>query len=252
VQDRPEQHDHAAGAPGGVLTAAALSLVAAVVLAPVGLRGRAVGLATVILAVPIGLQLGGLAPFDVLSTKGHETDRVLFSKWNSFSRIAVYDEPFGGWALSDRYSGPLPEARLMDIDSAAATQILKFSGDLRDVSYLQYELTAFGYRLLGAPASDNAQYDGDPPAAPYTALVIGTGGGRDLLSALAFGATAVETGRNVAVCVVVVGVVLRVRVVVVVVFGAVVVVVTCSGLRKTSVTYRTPLLSRAVPMPTCV
>src|SRR4029078_3458548 len=80
----------------------------------------------------------------------------------------------------------------MDISSSAQTQILKSSGDLRDVSYLQYELTAFGYRLLGAPASDNAQYDGDPPAAPYTARVSGTGGGRDRLSALAFGATAVD------------------------------------------------------------
>jgi len=44
----------------------------------------------------------------------------------------------------------------------------------------------------GAPALDDAQSEGDPPAAPYTALVIGTGGGRDLLSALAFGATAVD------------------------------------------------------------
>ena len=72
----------------------------------------------------------------------------------------------------------------MDIDSAAGTQILKFGGNLKDVSYLQYELTALGYRLFGAP--------GATPAAPFTALVIGTGGGRDLLSALVFGAARVD------------------------------------------------------------
>jgi hypothetical protein len=72
----------------------------------------------------------------------------------------------------------------MDIDSAAATQIIKFSGDVKDVSYLQYELTALGYRLFGSP--------GAPPPRPFEALVIGTGGGRDLLSALVFGASTVD------------------------------------------------------------
>jgi spermidine synthase len=74
--------------------------------------------------------------------------------------------------------------RLMDIDSAAATQIIKFSGDLRDVSFLQYELTALGYRLVGSPDV--------PPSSPFNALVIGTGGGRDLLSALVFNAASVD------------------------------------------------------------
>jgi hypothetical protein len=122
--------------------------------------------------------------FDVSTTKGHENHPVLFSKWNSFSRIGVYDQPYGAWSLSDRYTGPLPETRLMDIDSAAGTQILKFSGNLEDVSYLQYELTALGYRLFGSPDT--------PPASPFNALVIGTGGGRDLLSALVFGASRVD------------------------------------------------------------
>ena len=78
--------------------------------------------------------VGGL--FSVSTTKGHENHRVLFSKWNSFSRIGVYEASSGAWSLSGRYTGPLPDVRLMDIDSAAATQILKFSGDLKDMSYL--------------------------------------------------------------------------------------------------------------------
>src|SRR4029079_986586 len=103
--------------------------------------------------------------------KQHVPD--LFRKWNSCSRIGVSEQPYGAWSLSDKYTGPLPETRLMDIDSAAGTQILKFGGNLKDVSYLQYELTAFGYRLYGSPDA--------APVTPFSALVIGTGGGRDLL-----------------------------------------------------------------------
>lgn len=138
--------------------------------------------------------------FDVPTTKGHENHPVLFSKWNSFSRIGVYEQPYGAWSLSDRYTGPLPETRLMDIDSAAGTQILKFGGDLKDVGYLQYELTALGYRLFGTPDGRVSRASPAPPApptpegegGPFTALVIGTGGGRDLLSALVFGASKVD------------------------------------------------------------
>jgi hypothetical protein len=122
--------------------------------------------------------------FDVSTTKGHENHAVLFSKWNSFSRIGVYNQPYGAWSLSEKYTGPLPDTRLMDIDSAAATQIIRFDGNLKSVSYLQYELTALGYRLYGEP---NA-----PPSTPFNALVIGTGGGRDLLSALVFGASSID------------------------------------------------------------
>lgn len=122
--------------------------------------------------------------FDVSTTKGHENYAVLFSKWNSFSRIGVYDQPYGAWSLSETYTGPLPDTHLMDIDSAAGTQIIKFDGKVKSVSYLQYELTALGYRLFSAPNTR--------PSTPFTALVIGTGGGRDLLSALVFGASSID------------------------------------------------------------
>src|SRR5215471_19233293 len=98
----------------------------------------------------IALAAAALGAFHLGSTKGHENHPVLFSKWNSFSRIGVYDQPYGAWSLSDRYTGPLPASRLMDTDSAA-----KGEGG-------------------------------------FDALVIGTGGGRDLLSALVFGASSID------------------------------------------------------------
>jgi hypothetical protein len=167
------------GAPGVVMTAATLAMAAALCFATAETRWRVCFVSLIILAIPTAAQLGGREPFAVVDTKGHLGDRVLFSKWNSFSRVAVYDRPHGDWSLSPSFSGPRIESLFMDIDSAASTPIVKSSGQVADARYLRYELTAIGYHLVEQP-------DG------FSALVIGPGGGRDLLSALAFGATTVD------------------------------------------------------------
>ena len=77
--------------------------------------------ALVLLAVPGAAQLLGRAPFDVVDTKGHEGDRVLFSMWNSFSRVAVYDRDHGDWSLSPTFTGAKGDSLFMDIDSAASS-----------------------------------------------------------------------------------------------------------------------------------
>jgi hypothetical protein len=170
------------GAPGAIVASAVLGMAAAACFVEPARRTRFAAKAAAFAVVVAAGSLTGV--FSVSTTKGHEHDRVLFSKWNSFSRIGVYDTAEGGsWSLSDRYKGPLPDFRLMDIDSAAATQILKATSD-RDVAFLQHELTALGYRLFGAPLA--------PAATPFHALVIGTGGGRDLHSALVFGASTID------------------------------------------------------------
>ena len=74
----------------------------------------------------------------------------------------------GAWSLSQRYTGPLPDVRLMDIDSAAATQIIKFDGKLESVAYLQYELTALGYRLSARLARLRR-----PPSKPWSSARAG-------------------------------------------------------------------------------
>ena len=167
------------GAPGVVLVAAALSLAAAMSFTGAGSRARVAAMSAAVLVIPLVAQLAGAHPFDVRDTKGHEGDRVLFSKWNSFSRIAVYDRAHGDWSLSPKFTGSRGESRFMDIDSAASTPILKGTGRPADADYLRYELTAIAYQLVERPAG-------------FSALVIGPGGGRDLLSALVFGATHVD------------------------------------------------------------
>ncbi len=170
------------GAPGAVLAAAVLGLGAAVLFLPPG-RRAATGVATALVAIAVlGSQQAAPNLFDVRATKGHRTDRVVFSRWNSFSRVAVYDREHADWSLSKRYEGPLPVSTFMDIDSAASTPILRFDGDLSRVSYLRYELTSLAYHLKEPAAG----------AAGFRALVIGPGGGRDLLTALVFGAERVD------------------------------------------------------------
>jgi hypothetical protein len=167
------------GAPGVVLIAAGLSAAAAVAFTPDPSRRRMAAIAAMLFAIPAGAQALGLKPFDVSDTKGHAGDTVLFSKWNSFSRVAVYDRPHGDWSLSPMFRGRRGDTLFMDIDSAASTPILRGTGKVADAGYLKYELTALVYHLVERPTG-------------FTALVIGPGGGRDLVSALLFGARQVD------------------------------------------------------------
>jgi hypothetical protein len=198
------------GAPGVVLTAGALAAASATLFAPAEARRRYAGLAAATLAVPLIVQYSGFASFDVVDTKGHQGDQVLFSKWNSFSRIGVYGRQHGDWSLSFAYKGPLPETRFMDIDSAASTPILKIDPDLSNARYLRYELTGLAYHLKEdaqpgqagqAPLNGPRESDRDDglrraalqeSPGGFTALVIGPGGGRDLATALVFGARHVD------------------------------------------------------------
>ncbi|HEX5108924.1 MAG TPA: hypothetical protein VFV95_10780 [Vicinamibacterales bacterium] len=168
------------GAPGGVLTAAALALLAAVAFAPAHRRPGTTAAACVLVCLPIGARIGGYTPFDVVDTKGHEGDRILFSKWNSFSRVAVYDRAHGDWSLSPAFTGARGDSLFMDIDSAASTPILKGTAGTTGAPYLRYELTALAYSLV------------EQSPGGFTSLVIGPGGGRDIVSALEFGAQHVD------------------------------------------------------------
>jgi spermidine synthase len=168
------------GAPGVVLTAAALAGVAAVCFAPMPWRRWAARAALVVLGVPLAMQLAGMEPFEVVAIKGAEREsRLVFSKWNSFSRVGVYDYPHQDWSLSPNFKGKPGPSLFMDIDASASTPILRMQDGIAEAAYLRYELTAIGYHLVERPGG-------------FDALVIGPGGGRDVLTALAFGARRVE------------------------------------------------------------
>jgi hypothetical protein len=128
---------------------------------------------TVVNSLLVHQQLGILKPIWV---KGALEERPLFEKWNSFSRIIVFgdpDEPIGpiGWNISETYQSDKTVRQLrLNIDADAATVLTNFDGNLADHSYLKYDLTNIAHYLR--PQAD--------------VCVIGVGGGRDVLSALAF------------------------------------------------------------------
>jgi hypothetical protein len=98
----------------------------------------------------------------------------LFEKWNALSRIYVRktgSEPFG-WGMSPAYKTDRKLDQLyLNIDSGAATVITRFDGDLSAVDHLRYDVTALAHYLRNKTS----------------VLVIGVGGGRDILTALVFG-----------------------------------------------------------------
>ncbi|UCD59038.1 MAG: hypothetical protein JSV16_08065 [Candidatus Hydrogenedentota bacterium] len=99
---------------------------------------------------------------------------IIFEKWNSFSRVTVSpveNQPIFGWGLSATFDGYQPPQMAMVIDAAAGTQLIGFDGDLSKVEFLKYDLTFWVHWL-----KERAKV-----------LIIGPGGGRDVLAALAFG-----------------------------------------------------------------
>ncbi len=150
-----------------------------------------IGVAVLLLAL-VGSNV--IAPWLLIRVNkagGAET-AVAYEKWNAHSRVTVYESqnyPFF-WAISSKYwdktiaeGGTLAHALLL-IDSVAGTPIQNFNGDLNQVKFLRYDLTSFVYHMIDKPDT----------------LVIGPGGGRDVLAALATDAphvTAVEVNPAV-------------------------------------------------------
>ncbi len=169
-------------APSAVFITAALAGVAAICFAfdTVSVRVRILSiLCTLIFILFSGIQSIGFKSesplFRLMWVKGSIEKAPFFERWNSFSRITVGEDPNGspafGWGLSSRYdSEDAPDELMLKIDSGAATPITRFNGDLHRMRHLKYDVINIGHYLR-----QNADV-----------LVVGTGGGRDILSALAF------------------------------------------------------------------
>lgn len=160
------------GAIQGVLLIAVLSAGAALVFAwAAGERKR------VYIALAAGLVLGLFAAFNanqglirIGQVKGVTEEEPIYEKWNSFSRVAVY--------ASDPLSEDLERMSIL-IDGYAFTAMVQFDGDLSKLEPLKLELASLAYHLTDKK----------------DVLVIGSGGGSEVLMALLFGSesiTAVE------------------------------------------------------------
>ncbi|MFC1853402.1 hypothetical protein ACFL27_24660, partial [candidate division CSSED10-310 bacterium] len=111
-----------------------------------------------------------------------ENDQKLFEKWNAYSRVAVFpftktkDNQFFEWGLDSMLVQDPPPQLFMNIDAGAATPITKFTNDLKPLEILRYGLPSLAYNLRTAPQT----------------LIIGPGGGNDVLRALIFGSESID------------------------------------------------------------
>jgi hypothetical protein len=108
--------------------------------------------------------------------KGRYEPRPIVERWNPFSRIRVIGDPAreikpSGWGFSATLPPALTARELhLDIDSYAGTELTAFDGNTATVEHLKYDVTNVVHYLR--PSSD--------------VVVVGAGGGRDILSALVF------------------------------------------------------------------
>lgn len=156
-----------------------------------------------LLAAVTALLLGGFATVNAISAQnddpilrvvwtkgGKEAGPTIHETWNTFSRLRVYgnaDRPSKplGWGLSSKAdSSPPVRQLLLDIDSSAVTVLTHYEGNNDDVAYLRYDVTNMAHYLRS---------DAD-------VFVVGSGGGRDVLTALVFdqeSVTAVELNDDI-------------------------------------------------------
>lgn len=121
-----------------------------------------------------------------LSLRGERYANLLYKKWNYYSFITVQDAPpWRGWRPSHNYTGPVPAHKRIRQDGRAPAFIVNFDGDFSKVEYLKWDFTALPFYV----------------AEPKKILIIGAGGGRDILAAKLFGVPevrAVELNPNIA------------------------------------------------------
>jgi len=169
------------GGPGTLVAAGVLAALAGVMFGwRCWLPSRL--LALVALVAMVGLLVGGASGrwFELRYTKGAKVVKRDYDAWNAFSRIYVRSLPMdrpGEWGGSlGNLKGVKVNQKLLDIDACAATALTEFDGKhLESVSFFRQDISALVHRLR--------------PGGKV--LVIGVGGGRDVLISLVSGQKAV-------------------------------------------------------------
>ncbi|HEY8171967.1 MAG TPA: hypothetical protein VIH21_02680 [Dehalococcoidia bacterium] len=169
--------------PSAIIAIAGIAAIAAIAFASSADYTRGMWLALVAL-----LALGGSALANgAAAENGHPFLRIVwakeqreplhkFERWNAFSRVTVDGDPNipvkpFGWGMSETLPEDMTTSQLvMTIDGGAATVLTHYSGDPESTDFLRYDIPNLVHYV---------RQDSD-------VLVIGVGGGRDILSALEF------------------------------------------------------------------
>jgi hypothetical protein len=183
--------------PTAVIFAAFLAAIASLAFLSEGrsllLRQFATALAILLIVLVVVNEVRSFQgkPFLKLRwVKGKLESAPLYEKWNAFSRVQVLgDETVEGkpkgWGISPTYI-PTTNVRQLElwIDAGAQSTMTSWGGDYNRLDFLKYDVVNFPYLIRP----------------PKQVLVVGTGGGKDILSALAFGVesvTGIEINSNI-------------------------------------------------------
>lgn len=155
-------------APSLVLIAAAASCGAALLFTPKRRAGSTTR-AAVVSAALLLLMLYNLATdtVRVRYTKKYVEREVYYEKWSPIARITVIRYPLLTWGLGSRFDGRVPGPNyLIEQDGAAGTPIIP-AGEGEDLEWLDWDVTSAAYWFMK----------------PGSAVIIGSGGGKDIYSA---------------------------------------------------------------------
>ncbi|CAN5749028.1 hypothetical protein BH23ACT2_BH23ACT2_00070 [soil metagenome] len=146
-------------------------------------RGALVSVTAVVLLVAVAIG-NNASPFVkiIYGKEGQTADAPVFDEWNAFSRVTVHGDgasesgpavPGGLSPAADERNFTSRQMGLL-IDGTAGTPIFGYDGDPATTEFLRYDVSNLHYHA----------FDGEE----FSAAVVGVGGGKDVLSALQFGA----------------------------------------------------------------
>jgi hypothetical protein len=168
------------GSPGTAVASAAIFVLASLMSAAPERRRIYAGVGgAVVLACAL---LVGIVPFrpsaEKLLAKMMAKGFVPpYSRWSPIFRVDIYPEPVtnvsGKRGLSPHFTGTTPLVRFISHDGTAEAPIYEFKGDPKELDFLRHNVSAVPYLVAHQPS----------------VLVIGLGGGFDLLNGIANGAS---------------------------------------------------------------
>ena len=137
-----------------------------------GWKWKIPGAAVAVLGVALAAAGGGLV--DLQFIRGSYEPGILWSRWNSYSRVAVYPlrtgQAEGSWGMSRSFRGEVPPQLGMVVDDTGYSSIVRFS-PTDNLAWARSTLFSLPYTLR--PDAES--------------LIIGPGGGKEILVARSMG-----------------------------------------------------------------
>ncbi|HMI92818.1 MAG TPA: hypothetical protein VK509_15695, partial [Polyangiales bacterium] len=126
-------------------------------------------------------------PFRVRYSKTYDErgeTSPLLERWTPTARITLFERPIHsprpdvpwGWGYGARFAPRPHEQRWIDQDGSAGTPVERLQGQPQQLEHLFFDVTSVAHQVM----------------APKRVCVIGAGGGRDIVTALAAGARSVD------------------------------------------------------------